>query len=150
MRVLTAAALTCAAGAGCGSSAMKVGPTPPSSSPTTVVSASAQAARIVEIQRKLGVDMHYSMRSLESYLASSRVSESCRRANDDKFHRDEIAVSYQQRRESVDHWALVEAGWIAGACPAYLHSLLSSLDRLGYRNVTDGVSAELGQLGIAT
>jgi hypothetical protein len=129
---------------------MKVGPTPPSSPPTSVLSASAQAGRIVEIQRKLGVDMHYSMPSLESGLASNRVSESCRRANDDKFHRDEIAVSYQQPRESVDHWTRVKAGWIAGVCPAYLHSFLSSLDRLGYRSVTDDVSGELRQLGIAT
>jgi len=93
--------------------------------------------------------MHYSLSSLESQLASTSVSESCRRVNDDQFHRDEIAVSDAERRESVDHWTRVEAGWIAGACPEELHAFFTSLDRLGYRGVADRVSADLAQLGIA-
>jgi hypothetical protein len=92
--------------------------------------------------------MHYSVPSLASALATGQTPESCRRADDDRFHRDEIAISFTQRHESVDHWTRVEAGYIAGACPTRLQSFFASLVRIDHSDIAARISANLKRLGV--
>jgi len=128
-----------------GSSSLRVDPTPPpSSSPG---SGAARANRVIEIQRDLGVDAHYSVAALATTLAAGRPEASCVHAADDAFHRSELEVSFRDGRETPDYWSRVEAGYIAGACPDRLPAFLASLTRLGQAQIAARLAGQLGTFG---
>ena len=94
--------------------------------------------------------MHYSVPALTASLAGGKVPTSCDMADDDVFRRGEIAVSYEQRRETPLHWTRVEAGFLAGACPDELATFFASITRLGQQQVVSQVTAELTGLGVVS
>jgi hypothetical protein len=110
--------------------------------------AAQRADSIVRRQRELGIDMHYIRDLLISGMSSPDALGSCRFAEDDKQHRDNLQISFDQRRETADHWVRVEAGFIAGACPQRLPAFFASLNRIGLHQIASTVQSQLHRVAI--
>jgi hypothetical protein len=106
-------------------------------------SATSRANRVIEMQRRLGIDAGYSRPALIASLASGVPPMSCSHADDDAFHSNELSVA----KETFDHWLRYEAGFIAGACPSRLGAFFASLERVGSRVAVAQVRSQLKGIG---
>jgi hypothetical protein len=112
-----------------------------SSAPPT---ATSRADRVIEVQRRLGIDAHYSRPALIADLAKTPYR--CIHADDDQLHESELSTA--NANETFDHWLRYEAGFIGGACPGRLGAFFASMERVGSRVAVAQVRSELKHIGV--
>jgi hypothetical protein len=84
--------------------------------------AAAKADRVIALHQKLIPDEPFDRDEMIWALATGN-GLTCERAKRPSDIRKQMAIANQAAAETPEHWTLVEAVWIAGACPQHLPAL---------------------------
>jgi len=104
--------------------------------------AGLRADRIISLWHVLGVKAELTHSDLVWDLATTVTDDKCKHAGDLRFLRDEIA-SAQNAGENATHWFRVEAGYVAGSCPARIDTLYRTVAAAGQPQAVAEVRAQL-------
>jgi hypothetical protein len=104
--------------------------------------ATFRADRIISLWHVLGVEAEFTHSDLVWDLATTVSDDKCEHAGDLPFLRDEIAIAHTAG-ENATHWFKVEAGYVAGSCPARINTLYTTVIALGQPQAVAEVRAQL-------
>jgi hypothetical protein len=109
--------------------------------------AAERADEVNRLQRLLGMPV-WGHNGVVWWFGTGHDDYSCTRADDDRFHHEQMQVGTTANAETPLHWTEYEAARIGGACPERLSRFLQSISAIGHPGVAAEVRGELARFGV--